>query len=137
MSLDFAFFVHLHNFYREQRGTIRRRYRELTRRFLDYNDPENTHAFLRQPQFEALEMYVFLKEYLDNAHLHQVFQAWMNRAGRFEGRGAVRGAGPEMEAVQPALFEQPTAADYEAFWSSPALVDRKIRVYTKQRRQAR
>ncbi len=41
VSLDFAFFTHLWQFYDENRGTIRRHYRELSKKYLDYNNPEN------------------------------------------------------------------------------------------------
>ena len=76
IKLDFAFFIHLLNFYKQHKGRIRSHYRTLTKRFLDYNDPGNSNAFLRQPQFEALEIYVFLKEFLDNAPVHQIFKEW-------------------------------------------------------------
>ena len=50
--------------------------KELTRKFLDFNNPEkNPKAFLRQPQFEALETYVFLKEFLGNAKVEEIFKA--------------------------------------------------------------
>jgi SNF2 family DNA or RNA helicase len=42
-----------------------------------------TDAFLRKPQFEALEIYVFLKEFGDNAHVHQLFQQWAKNEGIF------------------------------------------------------
>jgi len=87
ISLDFAFFTHLHDFYRGNKKHIRTHYRELTKKFLDFNDPDhNPKAFLRQPQFEALEMYVFLKEYLDNERVHNIFKAWSEQSGKFEGR---------------------------------------------------
>ena len=58
-ALDFAFFNYLWAFYQENKGTIRKSYRELSKKFLDYNDPTNSiDAFLRRPQFEALETYV-------------------------------------------------------------------------------
>jgi len=99
-SLDFAFFRFLWQFYQANKGNIRKSYRELTRKFLDFNDPEkNPKAFLRQPQFEALETYVFLKEFLGNAKVEEIFKAWYERSGRFEGRqfGSFRGtAGQEM-----------------------------------------
>ena len=67
ISLDFAFFEWLWEYYSSNRGKIRSRYKQLTKKFLDYNDKEkNADAFLRKPQFEALEMYVFIKEFLDN-----------------------------------------------------------------------
>ena len=84
VDLEFAFFTYLWQFYQENRGRIRQHYRDLSRRFLDFNDPSNTNSFLRQPQFEALEMYVFLKEYLDNEPVHQIFKEWMNKAGNFQ-----------------------------------------------------
>jgi len=92
-DLDFAFFTVLRAFYEENRGRIRTHYRDLTKRFLDYNDPSCAGAFLRKPQFEALEMYVFLKEYLDNAPVHEIFRAWADRQGRFAARRAVDKAG--------------------------------------------
>ncbi len=39
-ALDFAFFNFLWEFYRANRGTIRTHYKELTRKFLDFNNPE-------------------------------------------------------------------------------------------------
>ena len=39
-SLDFAFFQFLWQFYQANRGTIRTHYKELTRKFLDFNNPE-------------------------------------------------------------------------------------------------
>jgi hypothetical protein len=99
-SLDFAFFRFLWQFYQANRGVIRQSYKELTRKFLDFNNPEkNPKAFLRQPQFEALETYVFLKEFLGNAKVEEIFKAWHARSGKFEGRkfGSFLGtAGQEM-----------------------------------------
>ena len=66
---DVPFYDYLWQFYVQNRRKIRSVYAPLTRKFLDFNNPgENgKEAFLRQPQFEALEMYVFLKEYCENA----------------------------------------------------------------------
>jgi len=86
VSLDFAFYERLWDFYRENRGRIRQQYSGLTKKYLDFNDPSNAGAFLRQPQFEALEMYVFLKEYLNNAPVYDLFLAWQNKSGAFAGR---------------------------------------------------
>lgn len=86
-SLDFAFFHFLWQFYQANRGSIRSHYRELSRKYLDFNNPEkNPKAFLRQPQFEALEIYVFLKEYLGNPKVEEIFKSWYERTGKFEGR---------------------------------------------------
>ena len=75
VKLDFAFFRFLWRFYQDNRGAIRQNYKELTRKILDFNNPEkNPQAFLRQPQFEALETYVFLKEFLGNAKVEEIFK---------------------------------------------------------------
>lgn len=99
-SLNFAFFRFLWQFYQDNRGAIRQNYKELTRKFLDFNNPEKSPtAFLRQPQFEALETYVFLKEFHGNAKVEEIFKAWYERSGKFEGRrfGSFLGtAGQEM-----------------------------------------
>lgn len=83
---DFAFFQALYNFYTANRGTIRRRYKQLTKQILDFNDPElRGDAYLRQPQFEALEIYVFLKEFGENRHVHTLFSEWAKNEGVFDG----------------------------------------------------
>lgn len=84
ISLDFAFFEWLWEYYSSNRGKIRSRYKQLTKKFLDYNDKEkNADAFLRKPQFEALEMYVFIKEFLDNMQVSEMFDKWVKREGDF------------------------------------------------------
>lgn len=81
---DFAFYKQLWEYYSTNRGKIRSRYNDLTKKFLAYNDKnENTDAFLREPQFEALEMYVFVKEFMNNAHMYQMFDEWRKRENRF------------------------------------------------------
>ena len=86
-SLDFAFFHFLWLFYQGNRGTIRSHYKELTRKFLDFNNPDkNPKAYLRQPQFEALEVYIFLKEFLGNTKVEEIFHDWFEKKGRFAGR---------------------------------------------------
>lgn len=66
------------------RGKIRSRYNDLTRKFLSYNDKdENKNAFLRKPQFEALEMYVFIKEFMNNAQVYELFDDWRNKRNHF------------------------------------------------------
>lgn len=83
---DFAFFHALHHFILGNKGTIRRKYRQLTKHILDFNDPElRTDAFLRRPQFEAFETYVFLKEFAENKAVHELFQHWSKGEGIFEG----------------------------------------------------
>ena len=85
VDLDFAFFTYLHRFYVENRGRIRMHFRDISKKFLDFNDPTSG-AFLREPQFEALEIYVFLKEYLSNRHVHEIFADWHAKENGFEGR---------------------------------------------------
>jgi len=96
MDLDFAFFKYLHQFYKDKRGVIRNHYRDLSKKFLDFNDPKESDAFLREPQFEALEMYVFLKEYLNNRHVHQIFREWRDKVGPFSDRSAIGLEQPEL-----------------------------------------
>ena len=109
---EFSFFQFLWTFYRQNRGAIRREYRELTKKFLDFNDPDhNPKAFLRTPQFEALEIYIFLKEFLGNSRVEEIFKDWFDRAGKFAGRtegGVADGSG------QVTLFEAITQQQYKA-----------------------
>ncbi len=81
---SFAFYEQLWYFYSFNRGKIRSRYNDLTKKFLAYNDKEeNPDAFLRKPQFEALEMYVFIKEFLDNQQVYEIFDDWRNHRNDF------------------------------------------------------
>ncbi|WAC19046.1 DEAD/DEAH box helicase family protein [Luteolibacter sp. SL250] len=86
---DFPFHQYLHHFYEGNKGTIKRRYKKLSLKFLDYNDPgpHGSGAFLRRPQFEALEMYVFLKEFTENQPLWKIFKDWSDEKNGFDGRG--------------------------------------------------
>jgi hypothetical protein len=80
----FAFYEQLRYYYEANRRKIRSRYNDLTRKFLAYNDSEeNPGAFLRKPQFEALETYVFIKEFMNNAQVYQIFDDWRNRRDKF------------------------------------------------------
>lgn len=123
-SLDFAFFHFLWQFYQSNRGTIRQHYKELTRKFLDFNNPEkNPKAFLRQPQYEALEIYIFLKEFLGNAKVEEIFQAWFEKKGRFAGRAE---GGLIGNARQADLLDQITQDQYKAVF---AAMRKNSRVY--------
>ena len=46
-SVSRPFFEYLWSFYRANRGQIRFSYKDLTKRLLDFNNPENAGAFLR------------------------------------------------------------------------------------------
>src|ERR1700751_6062353 len=87
ISLDFAFFNSLTNFQKANRSALRKRYRDLTKKFLDFNDPgeDELDAFLRRPQFEALETYVFLKEFSENRPVHELYEEWEKNGGIFKG----------------------------------------------------
>src|SRR5699024_1372857 len=39
--------------------------------------------FLRRPQFEALETYIFLKEFFENKPMQQLVHEWHHKKGRF------------------------------------------------------
>lgn len=106
VNLDFAFFTFLHQFYKENRPAIYAQYKDLTKKFLSHNSPANAKSFLRQPQYEALEIYIFLKEFLDNAPVYKIFQDWMHRTGKFQAREQVEGAGVQTDMFQPMLKEQ-------------------------------
>lgn len=81
---EFAFYQQLKFYYDTNRGKIRSRYNDLTKKFLAYNDKkENPDAFLRTPQFEALEMYVFIKEFMDNPEVYEMFDDWRKRRNKF------------------------------------------------------
>src|SRR5690606_26289233 len=88
-ALEFAFFTYIREFYVENRGRVRSHYRNLSKKFLDFNDTSNPNSFLRRPQFEALEIYIFLKEYLDNRQVHKIFEDWYYKKNGFENRSDV------------------------------------------------
>lgn len=85
-NIDFPFYTYLNLFLAQERKKIYAQYQPLTRKFLNFNNPDNPNAFLRKPQFEALEMYVFLKEFCQNKFLFEIFQDWFKKENEFEGR---------------------------------------------------
>ena len=120
---NFPFYAHLRDFYVQNRGRIRQHYRELSRKYLDFNNPENARAFLRQPQFEALEMYIFLKEFLDNKPVHQIFKDWSERNAQFAERGFVARQDKLGKVAQLGMFEELTRENYD-------LVYKHLKAYT-------
>ncbi len=81
---QWAFYDQLRHYYLDNKGRIRNNYKRITLKFLDYNDRSvNPDAFLRPPQFEALEMYVFVKEFLGNKPMFEIFDDWRKRQGVF------------------------------------------------------
>ena len=85
-NIDFPFYTYLNLFLQQEEKKIHAAYNPLTKKFLSFNDPENSNSFLRKPQFEALEMYVFLKEYCNNKYLFEIFKDWFEKQNQFEGR---------------------------------------------------
>lgn len=85
-GVEFTFYTYLYMFYRQNKAKVFSKYNQLSKKFLSFNNPENATAFLRRPQYEALEIYIFLKEYLDNAQLQDIFKQWVDKKGLFEGR---------------------------------------------------
>lgn len=86
-TIDFPFYQYLQYFLRTEHKRVYSAFTPLSKKFLNYNNPkENAKAYLRVPQFEALETYVFLKEFCENQKLWQIFEQWYNKNGKFEGR---------------------------------------------------
>ena len=86
-TIDFPFYSYLRFFIQEESKRVYSSFTPLTRKFLNFNNKEkNANAFLRPPQFEALETYVFLKEFCQNKMLWEIFEEWYRRTGLFEGR---------------------------------------------------
>lgn len=111
-ELNNSFYIHLLGFYKQKRGLVRKNYTRLSKAFLDYNDPSRPGSFLRTPQFEALEIYIFLKEFLDNKPVYQLFEDWYTNQGKFEGR--VTGIeAVEGQIVQGDMFWDMSQQDYK------------------------
>ncbi len=109
---DYPFYQALREFYVDKKLSIRRHFRDVSKKFLDYNDKEKRpEAFLRLPQFEALEMYVFVKEYLENQKVKDMFADWFNHKNKFESRG-VFSANDGGGLFQGSLFDDLTADVY-------------------------
>lgn len=77
-EIDFPFYSIMWQFYSANKREIKKSYTKLTRDILSHAEPskDNPNAFLRKPQYEAFEMYVFLKEYLGNPRLADLFDSW-------------------------------------------------------------
>lgn len=86
-TIDFPFYQYLQYFLQAEHKRVYSAFTPLSKKFLNYNNPkENAKAYLRVPQFEALETYVFLKEFCENKKLWEIFEQWYNKTGKFEGR---------------------------------------------------
>lgn len=86
-TIDFPFYQYLQYFLQAEHKRVYSAFTPLSKKFLNYNNPkENAKAYLRVPQFEALETYVFLKEFCENQKLWEIFEQWYNKTDKFEGR---------------------------------------------------
>ena len=110
--VDLPFYEYLWKFYDNNRGRIRKYFRGVSKKFLDYNNPENTQAYLWKPQYEALEMYIFIKEYLDNEQLADIFSEWFESKDKFEGRGRAY----ILDRNQLDFFKEVDGAIYESVY---------------------
>jgi len=108
IGLDTTFYRELLRFYCDNRGAIRKHYKKTTISILDYNDPDKSRPgqFLRQPQFEALEIYIFLKEYLKHRPVHEMFTDWYRKRNGFERRGDVLGLGGKLALSEEFSFNE-------------------------------
>lgn len=89
-SVEFPFFIYLQTFIEQEHKKIYAQLKPLTKKFLNYNNAkENQSAFLRKPQFEALEVYVFLKEACQNKKLWEIYDEWYKRTDIFADRSTV------------------------------------------------
>ena len=95
-SIDFPFYRIMWQFYSANKREIKKSYTNLTRTILVNAEPnkDNPNRFLRKPQYEAFEMYVFLKEYLGNPRLADLFDDWHKNKpmGTDTSTGSVSGA---------------------------------------------
>lgn len=115
-ELNHSFYIHLHEFYKQKRGLIRQHYTRLTKAFLDFNEPSRPGSFLRKPQFEALEIYVFLKEFLDNKPVFQLFEDWYQNQGKFENRVGGGIEAVDGQLVQGDMFWEMSEKDYKGIF---------------------
>ena len=109
LSYQLPFYWYLYDFYSHNKTKIKSTYTPLTRKFLHFNDPDAGTSFLRRPQFEALEIYVFLKEYYNNEFVAKIFEDWHKRKGGFAGREGIA-----LRIGELGLFEDVDAKIYEA-----------------------
>ena len=111
---DYPFYQALREFYEEKKLSIRRHFKDVSKKILDYNDKSiRSEAFLRTPQFEALEMYVFVKEYMENQKVKDMFADWYNHKNKFENRsGFIAHNEDGSELIQMSLLDEMTIDVY-------------------------
>ena len=67
---QYSLFTNLLSYYEANKGKIKKKYRRISKAYLDFNED----GYLREPQFKALEIYVFLKEYFENKKVFDIFK---------------------------------------------------------------
>lgn len=88
ITANYTFYDQLYYFYFEHRKEIINHYNDLTRRIVIFNDTRDHHhkTFLWKPQAEAFEIYIFLKEILNNEQVFKMFDDWRKHQGFFSDR---------------------------------------------------
>lgn len=84
VTSELPLFYYLRQFYVDHKKIIRQDYKDLTKKILAQANPANAHGYLRTPQYEAFEIYIFLKEYLNNPKLGDLFENWCANKGKFK-----------------------------------------------------
>lgn len=79
-SIDLSLYHYLYKFYQYNKFSIQKSYRTLSLKLLQYNE-EN--GYLRKPQLEALEMYIFLKEFCSNSQVIDIMTSFYHGKGIF------------------------------------------------------
>lgn len=115
---QFALYKELLSFYNNNKGRIKKHYKSLTKKFLEYNNPDNGTAFLRKPQYEALEIYVFLKEFLNNKQMYKIFEDWYSESEEFRSKNTyvVRGE-EEQVCIQMAIGKIIAEQEYKSLFA--------------------
>ena len=103
--IECPFYRFMWAFYSQNKKEIKKTYTNLTRTILANAEPrkDNPQAFLRQPQYEAFEMYVFLKEYLGSPRLVDLFDFWRRNYVPSTGSGSAN-KGSSSAIIQPIPF---------------------------------
>lgn len=116
--IEFPFYSYLKQFHDDNRKQVYSNYKPLTKKFLNFNNPENPNTWLRKPQFEALEIYVFLKEFCENKTLSLIFREWFEKSGPFEGR-EITGvdANDQLRLFGPSEFDSDDVESFEQVFS--------------------
>ena len=113
-SIDYPFYEALLGFYESSKKEIWKFYKPETRKILNYNDKEKREdAFLRKPQYEALQIYILIKELLNNAQMFSIFANWYNKKGAFTGRAPFSAKQDGQLSIFDFMMDDITKESYE------------------------